>query len=207
LGNPKAMRLNSHKQLKLASLFIPMIFLAAGQEAFASGAVEVIVAPVTFGSPTLTYPNAFAGTGLGIQADYFFNDTSFGVNAGALSEGQGQFEWIRGRYYLIGHPQLAGPSSLEDFKVESKSRGLYAEVGLAAYQVTVDLSTTSNTGVITQLQTTTSGVGGVGALGFEQPFIWGTYIGLRADILTSLGSPSPFSVVLMEVTLGVPIPF
>jgi hypothetical protein len=170
--------------------------------AYASGALEAIVAPMSFGAPTATFPNAYSGTGIGIQADYFLNNTRWAFNLGFVSQGAGEFESLRARYYLIGHPQLAGPSNLESVKVESRSRGFYAEAGIAPYQISE--TTTSPTSTV---QSTTAGFGFIGAIGIEQPFFWGSFLGIRADVLSSVGGSNPFSVMILEVSVGIPIAF
>lgn len=192
------MILKKWRRCALNAIFATL-FLVVGTQAHASGAIEADVLPTSLGAPTTTYPNAFSGAGVGIQADYFFDNTPLGVTAGFFTEGKGTYQSLCVRYYLMGHPQFAAPSSLENVQVESRSRGLFVEAGFAPYQITS--TPVSGTTV------TTSGVGIVGGVGLEQPFVWGTFLGLHVDMLSSAGSTPSFSVTLIGVSLGIPISF
>ena len=180
--------------------------IAMGSSAWASGAIEAGVSAVTIGSPSATtYPGAFTGTGIEIQLDYFFNNSAWGLSLGALNEGNGKLETMRGRYYFLGHAQPP-PVTGEEEKtgtvvLQPKTRGVYVEAGLGIFQLTQTTMSASQTG-----QQTTAGEGGLVAIGLEQPLFSSFFFGLRATLFSSFGSVS-VNPVFGEILVGVPFGF
>ncbi len=199
------MSIKKRRKLALGLLCLGLVFSSHGRLAWASGAIELLAAPITLGAPTTTYPNAFSGVGLGAQLDYYVNLTPWGIVGGILSQGNGKLEYLSAKYYFIGHPQFERMGSeakaTSSLVTESKSRGFYAEIGVAPYQLTSDTTTSS-----ASIQQSISGVGAIGSLGLEQPFFWGTFVGLKADFFSSLGSTS-VDIIVFNVAVGIPFSF
>jgi len=173
----------------------------------ASGAFELGVVPKTLGAPALTYPGAYSGLGLDAQLDYYVNGTDFGIIAGVLSQGTGKLETIRGRYYFYGHAQTAHMDSTAKVSsvlvTETKSRGLYVEFGAVSFQLS---KITAATSTAPSFQVSTLDFGAVAALGLEQPLLWGTFLGIKANLFNSLGSTS-LNMIAFEVAIGLPVAF
>jgi hypothetical protein len=171
---PGSMKLRLLKDSSGVALFT-FLFCACAQ---ASGALEAGISPIAFNAPNATlYPQAFSGSGVELQLDYYVNNTPWGFNLGILSDGAGKIESARVRYYFFGHPQLASPSAEErksaQILLEPKTRGLYIEGGLGSFQIDESIAS-SNGG--TPTQQTTAGLGGIAAVGVEQPLFSNFFI-------------------------------
>jgi hypothetical protein len=192
------------------------LFVFSGP-AMAAGALEAGISPITIGSPSSssssssssstasTSGGAFSGMGVEIQLDYFINNSPWGLSVGALSEGGGNLESLRGRFYFLGHAQPAPPPGEEEktgtVVLQPKTRGAYVEAGVGIFQITQTVSSTAQTG-----SQTTAGTGGLAAVGFEQPLFSSFYVDFRATAFSSFGSYS-LNPVFAEVLVGVPFAF
>jgi hypothetical protein len=186
---PGSMKLRLLKDSSGVALFT-FLFCACAQ---ASGALEAGISPIAFN--------------VELQLDYYVNNTPWGFNLGILSDGAGKIESARVRYYFFGHPQLASPSAEErksaQILLEPKTRGLYIEGGLGSFQIDESIAS-SNGG--TPTQQTTAGLGGIAAVGVEQPLFSNFFIGLRLTLFSSFNS-TPVNPFFGEVLVGIPIGF